>query len=127
MYRTLIVALLSIGIVVAADDKPVRELTVKPKAVDRELKLSGVEIVDAEGLKKLIKDEDLLKGISDGVDFKKEKAVVFAWSGSGGDRLFFKLAADEKSVKFEKLQGATDDLRYHLKVFVVKNGVKVEK
>ncbi len=127
MYRALIVALLSVSIIVAADDKPVRELTVKSKAVDRDFKLNGVEIVDAEGLKKLIKDEGILKGISDGVDFKKEKVVVFAWSGSGGDRLFFKLAADEKSVKFEKLQGATDDIRYHLKVFVVKVGIKVEK
>jgi hypothetical protein len=49
------------------------------------------------------------------VDFAKEKVVVFAWQGSGGDRLVPELKTDGGKViaVFTYSPGATDDLRPH--------------
>jgi hypothetical protein len=62
------------------------------------------------------------------VDFATEKLVVFAWSGSGRDRLTPELKTDGKKVTavFAYKVGETDDLRRHAVAFVVPKDATVE-
>jgi hypothetical protein len=110
-----------------AEEKPVqiRALDVKKNELKEGLKLNGVEVTDAEGLKRYFKDETVIKDITSAVDFKKERVVLFAWSGSGGDKMSFQYHAEEKIVNFFITTGLTDDLRHHLKIFVVPVGLKI--
>ncbi len=61
------------------------------------------------------------------VDFTKEKLVLFAWAGSGGDKL--SAALKDKTVTFTHTPGLTRDLRAHAHLFAVPKDaeVKVEK
>ncbi|AMV30390.1 hypothetical protein VT84_38715 [Gemmata sp. SH-PL17] len=60
------------------------------------------------------------------VDFEKEKIVVFAWSGSGQDKLTAAMSKDGKTAEFTLKTGLTDDLRRHALVFAVPKDAKVE-
>jgi hypothetical protein len=59
------------------------------------------------------------------VDFAKEKVAVFAWAGSGQD----KVAAGEvkdKTAVFTYTRGLTRDLRQHVKIFAVPKDAEVK-
>jgi hypothetical protein len=59
-----------------------------------------------------------LKSLKKQVDFEKRKVLVFAWRGSGGDRLSFEVAKSRfEPVTFRILPGRTRDLGQHLRVF----------
>jgi hypothetical protein len=62
------------------------------------------------------------------IDFEKQKLVVFAWGGSGGDRVTASVGAgsDGKPLVFaEYLRGKTRDLRQHVKLYAVPKDLKV--
>jgi hypothetical protein len=103
-------------------------------AVVKELALGGLRvearaakpdkptmITDVEGLAKVFPDEDLQRRLKKEVDFKKQKLLFFAWSGSGGDRLTYKVERGEKGpeVVFLYKRGLTRDLRHHRHLFAV--------
>ena len=63
-------------------------------------------------------DGEALKSLNKQVDFEKRKVLVFAWRGSGGDRLSFEVAKSRfEPVTFRIRLGRTRDLRSHLRVF----------
>lgn len=70
-------------------------------------------------------DEDLAKAIPDSeaikkqVDFTKEKLLLFAWGGSGGDKLTAKLNLTGKVAVFTYKGGLTRDFRRHVHLFVL--------
>jgi hypothetical protein len=55
------------------------------------------------------------------VDFNKELLLYFAWSGSGGDKLSFKVADGKKEpvVVFSYSRGLTDDVQMHYRLYAV--------
>jgi hypothetical protein len=55
------------------------------------------------------------------VDWKKHKLLLFAWSGSGGDKLTFKLNMGAKGpeIVFFYQAGFTDDLRRHVRLLAI--------
>ena len=53
------------------------------------------------------------------IDFSKEKAVLFAWGGSGGDKLTSRITDDGKTVIFTYKGGLTRDFRRHVRLFVL--------
>ena len=134
MRTAMLTAALFLAAPLSADDGP---------AV-RALDLKGVRVVSVEdfGEPKAVEvktDEDLAKSTmftdADGrdaikkqLDFTKEKLVVFAWSGSGGDKLTPELkTADKKTVAvFAYAAGKTFDLRRHALVFAVPKDAAVE-
>lgn len=61
------------------------------------------------------------------VDFTKEKLLVFAWAGSGQDRVSVGIttAGDKKVLSIAFLPGKTFDLREHIRLYVVPNEVVV--
>ncbi len=56
--------------------------------------------------------KDAVEVIANKVDFKKQIVLVFAWQGSGGDKLDYKvLESFPEQIPFSLRPGVTDDLR----------------
>lgn len=59
------------------------------------------------------------------MDFKEQTLLVFAWQGSGTDKLeYVILESFPEQIKFSYKAGGEDDLRKYVKLFVLRNGVK---
>ena len=117
-----VVALAFTGFVAAKDDK---------KELVRELELNAAKLEPQKGAKvgepmkvtskaelaKAVEDKDAADAIAKLVDFEKEYVLIFAWAGSGGDKLT--AAVDKDAVIFSVKRGLTKDLRQHAHVFAV--------
>ncbi|MBI3823816.1 MAG: hypothetical protein HY289_14195 [Planctomycetes bacterium] len=73
-------------------------------------------ITTAEELDKAIPEAGAIKKQ---VDFTKEKLVLFAWGGSGGDKLTARITEDGKTAIFTYKGGLTRDFRRHVHLFVL--------
>lgn len=64
----------------------------------------------------------------DGVDFKKQKVVLIAWRGSGGDRLESKLitAGMKQTLQLKRVGGRIKNLASHCHVLVMPASVEYE-
>jgi hypothetical protein len=70
-------------------------------------------------------DEEALAALKKRVDFQKQIVLVFAWKGSGQDKLDYKvLESFPEQVVFELTPGRTKDLRSHTHVYVLRANVK---
>tara|TARA_B100000700_G_scaffold29216_2_gene28100 strand:+ start:81 stop:881 length:801 start_codon:yes stop_codon:yes gene_type:complete len=70
-------------------------------------------------------DTKNLAVVKDKVDFSKQEILVFAWRGSGQDRITYEvLESFPEQIRFSYQPGRTRDLRPHVKVFVVRSDVK---
>lgn len=78
-------------------------------------------ITDEKKLKEVVDGKEKLDKIK--VDFTKQKVLIFAWSGSGGDQLT--ATGNDKEVNINYIRGLTKDLRGHTKAFVVSKDAKV--
>jgi hypothetical protein len=121
----------------AANDKKDEKPTVKEIST-KDLKLNLTRggkateptmIATAEELAKnpILKDAD--DDIKKQIDFDKQKLVLFAWSGSGGDKVTASIGADSNKMSIvyvEYIRGSTRDLRMHVRLYVVPKDLKVE-
>jgi hypothetical protein len=114
----------------AADPEPKDPKAPKPREIaaaglrleDRPGRVSDPAKVDsAEALAKFIPDREWQARLKKQVDLKREYLLVFAWAGSGGDRLGFKVERGKKGPEavFTHTPGLTDDLRRHVKLFAL--------
>ncbi len=63
--------------------------------------------------------------LSKQVDFKNQTVLVFAWSGSGQDKLTYEvLESYPEQIVFNYTRGRTKDLRPHVYVFALRSNVK---
>ena len=70
-------------------------------------------------------DEEELAAISKTVDFEKQIVLLFAWKGSGQDRLQYVIKESlPEQVMFSYKPGRTRDLRPHVKVYILRSNVK---
>lgn len=70
-------------------------------------------------------DKDALAALSKKVDFKKQFVLVFAWFGSGGDKLEYTIAESfPEQITFSLKPGLTDDIRPHVQVFALRSNVR---
>lgn len=68
---------------------------------------------------------DALKTLLAKVDFEKQMVLVFAWRGSGGDRLESAVAESfPEQIFFTIKRGRTRDLRPHTAVYVLRSNVR---
>lgn len=68
---------------------------------------------------------DALKTLAATVDFTKQSVLIFAWRGSGGDRLTYNvLESYPEQIRFSLERGRTKDLREHTKVYAVRSNVR---
>jgi hypothetical protein len=59
------------------------------------------------------------------VDFARQKLLIFAWRGSGQDRLTYSVAESyPEQVLFRYKRGRTRDLRSHLHLYVLRSNVR---
>ncbi|QDU30076.1 hypothetical protein ETAA8_51950 [Anatilimnocola aggregata] len=69
--------------------------------------------------------EDASTALNKQVDFEKEFVLVFAWKGSGQDKLSYAVAESfPEQIFFTLTPGRTRDFRSHTQIYVLRNGVK---
>lgn len=70
-------------------------------------------------------DKEALAALTRQVDFNKQIVLVFAWQGSGQDVLEYKvLESFPEQVIFALTPGSTEDLRSHMRVYVLRSNVR---
>jgi hypothetical protein len=69
--------------------------------------------------------DEALAALKKKVDFDKQLVFVFAWKGSGQDKLEYRiLESSPEQVVFELRPGRTKDLRPHTQVYALRSNVK---
>ena len=133
MRACAILAVLFVGsLAVAADEKPaIKELSTKDLKLNFPRGGKATEpatIASAEDLAKNDVIKDAADEIKKKIDFSKEKLVVFAWGGSGQDKLAADLkTADKKTTAlFSYTLGRTRDFRVHTHLYVVPKDAEVK-
>ncbi len=133
MRSAILAAVFLAAPVLAAEDKPVvKEIPTK----DLKLKVPNggkptapVIVASAEELAKCPVCSGEIEAVKKLVDFSKEKLVVFAWAGSGQDKV--ELTAETKDGKTLLVTsftpGRTRDLRQHVKLYAVPKGAEIKK
>ena len=119
---------------VAADDKPlVKELPTKDLKLapppERGSPTAPAVVKSAAELEKNPVLKDAAAEVAKLIDFDTQKLLVFAWSGSGQDKLAVTAAAkDGKAVlAVEHTPGRTRDFRPHVKLFAVPRDAELPK
>ena len=70
-------------------------------------------------------DGDALTKLTESVDFEKQIVLVFAWRGSGRDKLdFVVMESFPEQIAFSRQPGLTRDLRPHVHVYALRSNVK---
>jgi len=121
------VALAFTGFAEANDDQKdlVRELELKAAKLEPKKGAKVGEptkVTSKDELAKVVEDKDAADAIAKFVDFEKEYVLIFAWAGSGGDKLT--AAVEKDAVVFTVKRGLTKDLRQHAHVFAVAKDAK---
>ena len=71
--------------------------------------------------------EPQLKLLLKKVDFQKQTVLLFAWRGSGQDKMTYTIAESfPEQITFKILPGRTRDLRPHLKIYALRKNVKIK-
>ena len=71
--------------------------------------------------------EPQLKLLLKKVDFQKQTLLVFAWRGSGQDKMTYTIAESfPEQITFKILPGRTRDLRPHLNLYAIRKNVKIK-
>jgi hypothetical protein len=69
--------------------------------------------------------EEALVKLTKQADFKRQVIVLFAWKGSGRDRLSYDvLESFPEQIVFNYQPGRTRDLRPHVHIYVLRSNVK---
>jgi hypothetical protein len=110
----------------AAGQEPIVELKVTPeKGVFKNSVWHKPIVIKSQDEAAKHFGKDALEVIAKKVDFKKQIMLVFAWQGSGGDKLEYKiLESFPEQVPFSFTPGLTLDIRAHSHVFVLRSNVK---
>lgn len=134
MTRLVAAALLFAAVAVAhADDNKKEVPAITDIATDKDDKIETKDgkaaeptaVKSEDDLKKAIPDEATRKRIAKLVDFKEQTLLVFAWQGSGQDKLeYVVLESYPEQIPFTYTPGKTRDLRPHVRLFAVRNNVK---
>ena len=136
MRACAMLALFVAGSLAVADDKEKDKPAIK-EIDTKDMKLTfpkmgrGVEpttVASAEDLAKNPVVKEAADEIKKKIDFAKEKLVVFAWAGSGQDKLTPELrTVDTKmTAVFAYTRGLTRDLRQHIHLYVVPRDAEVK-
>lgn len=95
-----------------------------PKAFKPQGFRKPIEIKSAEDAAKSFGKEAAAK-LAEKVDFAEQIVLVFAWRGSGQDKLTYQVAESfPEQITFTRKPGRTRDLRPHVHVFALRNNVK---
>ena len=105
--------------------KEIKKLNVTKDAYDSKRAADKAILIKDEKTAKKYFDEDNLKKLMENVDFENQHVLVFAWQGSGQDKLTFEVAESyPEQISFTLTRGRTRDLRQHKRIFVIRSNVK---
>lgn len=127
-----VVVLLGLGIASAADEKkkPEPVVAIERDAADDFGKFTGkatepTVVTTEKELEKAIADETTRTRFAKLVDFKTQKLLIFAWQGSGQDKLSVAILESEPvQLAFTAQRGLTKDLRSHVKLYAIGSTLK---
>ncbi|HSQ57471.1 MAG TPA: hypothetical protein VLM40_17245 [Gemmata sp.] len=135
MRASAILAAILAASLAAADDKDkptVKEIPTKGLKITFPKMGKATEPTKIKSLEELKKNAVVgaaAEEIAKQIDFEKQDLLVFAWSGSGQDKITASIGAssDGKPIVYaEYLPGKTRDLRKHVRLFAATKGLKVE-
>jgi hypothetical protein len=111
---------------IASAQQPIVELKVTPeKSVFKDSAFHKPIVIKSKDDAAKHFGKDALDTIGKSVDFEKQIMLVFAWQGSGGDKLNYSiLESFPEQVPFSLKMGMTDDLRSHTRVFALRSNVR---
>ena len=108
---------------------PIKQLTLKQsqesfgKVMAKSSRKKPLLIEDAATAAKYFSKEEL-KALTKEIDFKTQKLVVFAWKGSGGDKMTHNVMESfPEQIRFHYKPGRTKDLRPHWHVYALRKNV----
>ena len=106
-----------------ANDESIQSILRSDEAETTIAKLNAPIVLNSmeEALKHL--NRDSMERIADEVDFKTEKVVVFAWRGSGEDRL---RGFMNEGATFHYTPGMTEDLETHSAIYAMPADAAIE-
>ena len=106
---------------------PIKEVTgatPKENAFKDAGRTKPIVLSSKEDAAKYFAEKDLA-ALAKQVDFKNQIVLVFAWRGSGGDRLNSTVAESfPEQITFTLKYGRTRDLRSHTHVYALRSNVK---
>jgi hypothetical protein len=110
----------------AAGQEPIVELKVTPeKSAFKDSAWNRPIVIKSQDEAARHFGKDALEAIARKVDFKKQIVLVFAWQGSGGDKLEYRiLESFPEQIPFSLRPGVTDDIRSHSRVFALRSNVR---
>ncbi len=127
---SILLVLLSVAFAIAAPDasipaiKAVKEATPNDGVFKAAARGKPLEIKSEEDAAKHF-DEKSLAALKEQVDFENQFVLVFAWRGSGQDKLSYDVAESfPEQVQFKLTPGRTRDLRPHIHVYALRSNVK---
>ncbi len=116
---------------VAEDKKPTNPITSIAVEKDDKIESKGgkatepVKVTSAAELEKAVPDEATRTRLAKLVDFKTHALLIFAWQGSGQDKIEYTvLESYPEQIAFTYTPGRTKDLRSHVHLYAVRNDVK---
>ncbi len=131
--RTILAAAcgLLLSLAANADDTKVtvKEFSLRGVKLDQVMGRIGkpLEITDDDELAKTFPDKEVRDRLKKDADPATYKLVYFAWSGSGQDKLTYRVSdGEKKEVIFVYTPGRTRDLRAHFRLFAVLKEVPVK-
>lgn len=103
----------------------IKKLEVEKAAFDRKRGAENPILIKDEKTAKKYFADDQLKKLLEQVDFAEQHVLLFAWAGSGRDKLTFDVAESyPEQIQFKLARGMTRDLRQHVRVFAIRSNVK---
>ena len=122
----LVLVALCLSASMAACQEPIVELKVTPeKSVFKNSAWNKPIVIKSQDEAAKHFGKEALEAVAKKVDFKKQIVLVFAWQGSGGDKLQYQiLESFPEQIPFSLRPGATDDLRSHSHVFALRSNVR---
>lgn len=133
MTRLLVIPLAALfaTAVVADDKKPGEPITAIAVEKNDKIETKGgkatepVKVTSAAELEKAVPDEATRKRLAKLVDFKTHTLLIFAWQGSGQDKLdFVVMESQPEQIAFTYTPGRTKDLRTHVHLYAVRSDLK---
>ena len=110
-----------------AADEPIRELDIKPNEAayrNRGRVPTPILVQSSQEAEPYFERRELAR-LLEQVDFKKQFVLVYAWRGSGQDRLEYDVAESyPEQIVFRYTPGRTRDLRPHSRVYVLRSNVR---
>lgn len=106
--------------------EPIVALSLRPndKAFMKSTAMKPLELKSAKAAADYF-DEKSLATLTEKVDFEKQVVLVFAWRGSGQDKLTYAVAESfPEQIQYTYQRGLTRDLRPHTHVHVLRSNVK---